>query len=112
MVCIPIIESREAVDNIEQIVAIDGIEMVLVGPVDLSISLGVFMQYDHPTYLAAIDKVSKACRRYSKAMGTGCYSLEHARQCVAAGDQLLLIGGDDSFIATEGRRVLEAARSK
>lgn len=57
MLCIPIIESQEAIENIETIVATDGIDMVLIGPVDLSISLGVFMQYEHPTYLEAVDKV-------------------------------------------------------
>lgn len=112
ILCIPIIESKEAIEKIEEIVATDGIDMVMVGPVDLSISLGVFMQYDHSKYVAAVEKVSQACRKHGKAMGTGCYSLEHARRCAAAGDQLLLIGGDDSFMAAEARRVLEAVRLK
>lgn len=112
ILCIPIIESKEAIEKIEEIVATDGIDMVMVGPVDLSISLGVFMQYDHSKYVAAVEKVNQACRKHGKAMGTGCYSLEHARRCAAAGDQLLLIGGDDSFMAAEARRVLEAVRLK
>jgi len=112
ILCIPIIESKEAIEKIEEIVATDGIDMVMIGPVDLSISLGFFMQYDHPRYLSAIERVSQACRKHGKAMGTGCYSLEHARRCAAAGDQLLLIGGDDSFMAAEARRVLEAVRRK
>ena len=78
MVCIPIIESEESVNNIEAIVSVDGIDGITIGPMDLSISLGIFKQFEHPSYLAAVDKVRSMCAKFDKAMGTGCYSLEHA----------------------------------
>lgn len=112
LVCVPIIESREGVDNIEAIVSVDGIDGINVGPMDLSISLNVFKQFDHPTYLGAIEKVRQACSKYGKAMGTGCYSLEHAQRCAAEGDVILLVGGDDIFLASESRRWLAALGRK
>jgi 2-keto-3-deoxy-L-rhamnonate aldolase RhmA len=108
---IPIIESEEAIENIEAIVATEGIDAIMIGPMDLSISLGIFGQFDDPIYLTAIEKVRLACRKHGKAMGTGVYSIEHARRCAAEGDQLLLIGGDDGFLAAEALRVLEDVRA-
>lgn len=111
MICIPIIESREAVENIDAIVGVDGIDGITIGPMDLSISLGCFQQFDHPDYLAAVRRVREACRRYGKAMGTGCYSSEHAQQCIRDGDALLLVAGDDLFLAAEAKRQIALLRS-
>ena len=112
MICIPIIESRDAVDNVEEILSVDGIDGVCVGPLDLSISLGIFRQFEHPTYVSAYEKVRQACHKFKKAMGTGTYSLEHAEQCAAAGDAILLVGGDDVYLSAESRRCLETLRPK
>ena len=110
LACIPIIESQEAVDNIEAIVSVDGIDGAVIGPLDLSISLGVYKEFEHATYLAAIDRVRKACQKFRKAMGHGCYSIENAKSCAAQHDTLLLIGGDDSYLASEARRWIQAVR--
>ena len=104
MICIPIIESREAIENIDEIVAVDGIDGVSIGPMDLSISLGCFQEFTNSTYIAAVEKVRAACQRYGKAMGTGCYSGEHALVCIDAGDSLLLVAGDDLFLSAEAKR--------
>lgn len=107
MVCIPIIESIQAVENIDSIVAIYGIDGISIGPMDLSMSMGIFRQFDHPDYLAAVDRVRQACKKFGKAMGTGCYSLEHAKQCRDLGDTLLLVAGDDGYLASESRRCIQ-----
>ncbi len=103
----PIIESQEAIDNIDDIMSVDGIDAPVVGPNDLSISLGIFQEFDHPRYQAAIEQVREACRKYGKAMGGSCLNLEHAAECIAKGDQFLLVTGDDLALAAEARRVLE-----
>ena len=95
MLCIPIIESAKAVENIDAIVSVDGIDGVSIGPMDLSIDLGVFQQFKDERYLEAVATVRAACKRHGKAMGTGTYSLEHAIESRDAGDTLLLVGGDD-----------------
>jgi 4-hydroxy-2-oxoheptanedioate aldolase len=112
LLVLAIIESDVAIKNIDEIVAVDGIDGVVIGPMDLSISLGLFKQFEHPTYIAAVDQVRSACSKHGKAMGTGCYSLEHAARCRQQGDTLLLVGGDDVFLANESRRWIGALRSK
>jgi len=112
VICIPIIESKDGVENIEAIVSVDGIDGVVIGLMDLSISLGIFKEFEHPAYLSAVERVKTACRKHKKAMGTACYSYEHAVQCMAQGYSLLLVGGDDQFMVAEARRWLESLRKK
>jgi 4-hydroxy-2-oxoheptanedioate aldolase len=107
MICTAIIESEQAIENIDDIVRVDGFDGATIGPMDLSISLGCFKQFEHPRYLEAVETVRKACRRHGKAMGHGCQSLEHAKECAALGDTLLLVAGDDAFLAAEARRYIK-----
>ena len=110
MICIPIIESRDAVENIEEIVSTDGIDGVCIGPMDLSISLGCFKEFQSAIYTGAVERVRQACAKHKKAMGTAGYSMDHAKQCAQAGVALLLVGGDDAFLASESARWLRALR--
>lgn len=107
VICIGIIESEQAIENIDDIVKVEGFDGVTIGPMDLSISLGCFKQFDHPRYLAAIDTVREACKRHGKAMGHGCQGIDHAKQVAALGDTLLLVAGDDAFLAAEAKRYLK-----
>lgn len=108
VICLAMIESEAAVANIEQIIAVDGITGVVVGPLDLSIDLGVPGDFSAVSYVAAIAKVREACREHGTPMGIGCASLEQASEVVQPGDQLLLVGGDDLAIASEARRTVAA----
>lgn len=110
MICVPIIESRKAVENIEEIVSTDGIDGVCIGPMDLSISLGCFKEFTSAVYAAAVERVRHACGKFKKAMGTAALSMDHAHQCVEQGVPLLLVGGDDAFLASESARWLKALR--
>jgi len=110
VVCIPIIESAAAIENIDEIVSVDGIDTVCIGPVDLSISLGAPMDYVSPAYVAAFASVQEACVRHGKPMGTGAYSLEHARACRDQGVQFLLTFGDDQGLRAAALSTVEALR--
>jgi 2-keto-3-deoxy-L-rhamnonate aldolase RhmA len=57
------IEDMEAVENIDAIAAIEGVDLLAVGPSDLSRSLGISGQPDHPKLIEAIDRVRGAVRR-------------------------------------------------
>ena len=61
-VCIVGIESVPAMEALEEIVAIDGVDAIFVGPNDLSISLGIPDQYDHPSYEAALRTIIATCQ--------------------------------------------------
>ena len=61
-VCIIGIESVPAMEALDDIVAVEGVDAIFVGPNDLSISLGVPDQYDHPDYEAALRTIIATCR--------------------------------------------------
>lgn len=63
------IETREGVENADAMAALDGVDCLWVGHFDLSCSLGIPGQFEHPEFHAAIDAVAKACRKHGKALG-------------------------------------------
>jgi 2-keto-3-deoxy-L-rhamnonate aldolase RhmA len=63
------IETDLGIKNIEEIVSIEGIDAVIVGPADLAISLGIPGDYFNPIEIEAIDKVAAACQKYEKGFG-------------------------------------------
>ena len=64
------VESIEAVENIESLVAFDEVDAVMIGPLDISGSLGVPGQTSHPLVIEASKKVINACKKYGKSCGT------------------------------------------
>jgi 2-keto-3-deoxy-L-rhamnonate aldolase RhmA len=64
------IESIEGVDNIDEILAFDEVDGAMIGPYDLSGSLGIPGQLDNPKVTAAGKKVIEACKKHKKACGT------------------------------------------
>ena len=69
LLIIPMIETQEALDGIEDIVAVGGIDVLLVGPSDLSINLDVPLDYTNPKYHAALDRIGAACQAAGIAAG-------------------------------------------
>ncbi|AMC94345.1 hypothetical protein AOC36_10285 [Erysipelothrix larvae] len=63
------IESQKGVDNVDEILSVPGIDVVIVGPVDLGISMGLVDQKEHPDLLKAIKKVSDASKKYGHQFG-------------------------------------------
>jgi 2-keto-3-deoxy-L-rhamnonate aldolase RhmA len=63
------IETRAGVENADEIAAVDGVDVLFVGPLDLSFNLGCPKEYDHPDLHAAFDHVIQACRNHNKAAG-------------------------------------------
>ncbi len=63
------IETADGVRNAEAIAAVDGVDCLWVGHFDLSCALGIPAQFDHPDFLAAIDRVLAACRNHGKSAG-------------------------------------------
>ncbi|MBR4935312.1 MAG: hypothetical protein IKZ01_05510, partial [Anaerotignum sp.] len=63
---IPQCETVGALENIETIVNMAGVDGIFVGPFDLSISMGIPGQFDHPDFVASLERVQKACRDAGK----------------------------------------------
>ncbi|MBI2193448.1 MAG: 2,4-dihydroxyhept-2-ene-1,7-dioic acid aldolase [Planctomycetes bacterium] len=114
-VYIPIIESARAVKNIRAILSVEGVDSFLVGPVDLSISLGMPFEYECPKFQKAIRTVLEAAQDAGKPAGTGVagpvFEPGSVQDCVQKGFRLLLAGGDEPILAAGCQRVLDNVRN-
>ena len=70
------IETKTALERIDELLSVPKIDAVMIGPADLSISLGVAGQFEHPTLVAAIEKIRDACKRHGIAPGIHMRSLK------------------------------------
>jgi 2-keto-3-deoxy-L-rhamnonate aldolase RhmA len=88
------IEHVDAVTDIEAIVAVPGVDFLFVGPGDLSQSLGLPGQWEHPDVWGAIERVATVCRRVRMPWGILPLGPAHARRCRELGCQMFSIGLD------------------
>jgi 2-keto-3-deoxy-L-rhamnonate aldolase RhmA len=88
------IETADIVPHIDKIAALPGVDLLFVGPADLSVSLGVPGEFLHPKCVDVLERVSAACKKHGKWWGTLSRDVEHARHCRALGCQLFSIFGD------------------
>ena len=79
------IETKAAVDNLDEILSTPGIDMAFIGPSDLSLSYGIDGSLRSPEMRAIVDRVIACARRHSVAVGIQTYDMEIAAELVTAG---------------------------
>lgn len=104
------IESAEAVKNVDEIAAVDGADVLFVGPMDLSTSLGVFRQYDHPTFVEAIARVIRAAERHKRILGILISTPADYRKYYDLGFRFITCGTDVSFLRDAAQTTVRALR--
>lgn len=98
------IETLQAVENAVAIAAVPGVDVLMLGPADLSIRLGCKKSpIEDPLFLAAQKRVADAAKRHGKAWGRPCFSPEDAKNLVAAGGQFVIFGSDFGGVYTHLR---------
>lgn len=90
------IESAEGVANIDEIIALNGIDGAMVGPYDLSGSLGIAGQLDSPEVIKACKKVIASCKRHKKSCGTQLVSPDAAgvKEAFSSGFTFIVLSSD------------------
>ncbi len=94
---IALIESVRGVENIEAIISVPGVDAIHIGPNDLSASLGLPGQGNHPTVRGHMDRIIAACVKSKMPVGSGANTVEEAKKLIEQGCQLVYAGGRDLF---------------
>ena len=105
------VESPLAVASAFDLAAIDGVDVLFVGPADLSHSMGIAGRFDEPAFIAALDRVVQACRAHGKSAGILLRDGASVAASAAQGFTFIGVGSDMSFVAAGARIQLEAARA-
>jgi 2-dehydro-3-deoxyglucarate aldolase/4-hydroxy-2-oxoheptanedioate aldolase len=103
------IESRGAVADAGAIAALDEVDVLFVGPADLSHALGVPGRFDDPAYLEAIGAVVAAADEHGKAAGILIYDAAGLPRHVELGFRFIGLGSEGSFVSTGATSMLRAA---
>jgi 2-keto-3-deoxy-L-rhamnonate aldolase RhmA len=105
------IEHFEAVENIDAICAVEGLDAILIGPNDLAASYNKIGLFTDPEVLAAIKRVTTACTQADKCMGIFGLSADAIKANIAQGYSLLLTSTDSILLGQAGKQLLDSVRS-
>jgi 2-keto-3-deoxy-L-rhamnonate aldolase RhmA len=107
---IPQIETELALRNVEEIVTTSGIEAAFCGPIDLSMSLGIYRQFDSPTFQKAVETFISACEAHGVAPGL-LAPAGPVERSIQQGFKLISLGSDLHTLTQGVTNALKSARS-
>jgi len=93
------IENIQAVRNLRELLAVEGIDVYFIGTSDLSHSMGIPAQYDNPELLAVVDQTIKEIRAAGKVAGLIARNADDARAAIDRGVQYVLVGATGLIMA-------------
>jgi 2-keto-3-deoxy-L-rhamnonate aldolase RhmA len=103
------IETQEAIDNLEEILSVEGIDAIFVGPADLSMSLGFHGEQTHPKNLEAIWKILEVAKKAKTPVGIYSLGPDWNKTVIEKGFQFVVLGADMSFMIHGLRDILKRA---
>lgn len=93
------IETAEAVANVEEILAVDGVDGIFIGPSDLAASMGFLGQQEHREVRAAVEQCLDAAQEAGKPAGVNAFVEASARHYIDRGARFVLVGADVAILA-------------
>jgi len=94
----PMIESVASLENLDAICSVDGIDAVFVGPNDLSTSMGIPEERDHPDFVAAIQRIIDVAEAHGIAAGAHLAELRRAKRLVDQGARFVPFSSDAAVL--------------
>jgi 4-hydroxy-2-oxoheptanedioate aldolase len=106
------VETAEALANVDAIVSVPGLTGVYVGPADLSLSMGSPERSDPtvPEVVAALDAIGAACKKHGVIAGIHCGSVDYGLKMAAKGYQLITIASDGALLAAAAGAAVKGMR--
>jgi len=106
------IESAEAVRNVEEIAAVEGADVLFIGPLDLTQSLGIIQQLDHELFVEAMQKTAGAARKHNKALGILAPKAENFERFFDFGCRFIACNSDGGLLSGSARELVNSLVSQ
>lgn len=103
-------ETVTCIGNLDEILKLAEVDVIFIGPMDLSQSLGVIGEDSHPLVVEAIDGIIKKVLAANKAVGITAGNAAKAKEYIQRGVQYLLMSTDQAMIATMSKQLIKGAR--
>jgi 4-hydroxy-2-oxoheptanedioate aldolase len=112
LIVMPMIETAEAVKNLDAILSVPGVDAVYVGPSDLALSMGCAPKLDHdaPAVVEAQRTIVKLCKKHGAFAGIHNATAAYARKMVEEGYQFVTLASDSRFMAMKAAEEVGAVR--
>lgn len=104
------IESAQAVQQVDKILAVDGVDAVFVGPSDLAASMGLLGQQTHPKVVEAVLAVIAAGQAAGVPVGVNAFVAEDAKRYSQAGAAFVAVGADVAILARQTETIVDQFR--
>ncbi|MGI6038388.1 MAG: aldolase/citrate lyase family protein, partial [Limnochordia bacterium] len=104
------IETASAFESVEEIAAVPGVDVLFIGPNDLSAALGMFQDFNNPEFKAAVDRIRKAAEANNIGVGYMCGDAESVLAKVDEGFTFLAAGTDARLISAGAAQTYKAIR--
>ncbi|MFN3285198.1 MAG: HpcH/HpaI aldolase family protein [bacterium] len=105
------VETLQAVESVDEIAAVDGVDVLFVGPNDLSANLQRWRDLESEDFRRAVDRVLAAARRHGKAAGVMCTGPEDALARVDQGFRFIALGSDARLLSAAAARATDTFRA-
>lgn len=106
------IETVEAIANVDEIAAVDGADVIFVGPTDLSYNMGIRDQLESARFVEALQKVSAAAKKHGKAAGILVHNPALVAKCRDLGYTFVALGSDGGAVRTGMVGIVAALQAK
>jgi 2-keto-3-deoxy-L-rhamnonate aldolase RhmA len=104
-------ETKRALDAADELLSVPGIDVAMVGPTDLSISLGVPGRFDDPVLVDSIDKLVERCNAHGVVPGIHNRGVAGARFWAERGMRFIGSGSEQSLLLEKARESMGALRA-
>jgi len=104
-------ETATAMERADELLAVNGIDVAMVGPSDLSISLGVPGQFDHPLLVDSVCRFMEICRRHNVIPGIHCRNPSQAGTWIERGMRFVGAGGEQGLLLEKSRQTVADLRA-
>lgn len=101
------IETREVLDHLDEVAALDDVDVLFIGPADLSMALGIYGQFDHPQFTDAVSAIVSAAARAGKASGILLFNPDDFNRYHELGIRVIACGADATFVAQGARTMVQ-----